>query len=130
MFNDGLQHQLAIYCLDWDSTIRTQTVAIQDANGVLLNSQNVSNFHNGEYLVWQVSGHVQVIVTNTNSSDNAVISGLFFDTTGPASSFTLTGSAGGALNTASSNFTVTPNGTYNGTITITPSGGGFRRRSR
>ena len=125
VFNDGLQHQLAIYCLDWDSTIRTQTVAIQDANGVLLNSQNVSNFHNGEYLVWQVSGHVQVIVTNTNSSDNAVISGLFFDTTGPASSFTLTGSAGGALNTASSNFTVTPNGTYNGTITITPSGGGL-----
>ena len=30
-----------------------------------------------------------------------------------------------ALNTASSNFTVAPNGVYNGTITITPSGGGL-----
>ncbi len=31
---------------------------IQDANGVLLNSPNVSSFYNGEYLMWQVSGHV------------------------------------------------------------------------
>jgi hypothetical protein len=37
----------------------------------------VSNFHNGQYLVWQLSGHVQVRVTNTGNS-NAVISGLFF----------------------------------------------------
>ncbi len=42
-----------------------------------------------------------------------------------ATSYTLTGPAGGALNTASTNFTVTPNGTYTGTITITPSGGGL-----
>ncbi len=125
VFNDGLQHQVAIYCLDWDSTTRAERIDILDANGVLLNTQNVSNFHNGQYLVWQLSGHVQVRVTNLNSNSNAVISGLFFDTTAPASSFALTGPSGGALNTASTNFTVTPNGTYNGTITITPSGGGL-----
>jgi hypothetical protein len=124
VFNDGQQHQVAIYCLDWDSTIRTETVAVQDATGVLLNTQNVSNFNGGQYLVWQLSGHVQIHVTTT-SSTNAVISGLFFDTTGLAGSYTLTGPAGGALNTASASFTVTPNGAYNGTITITPSGGGL-----
>jgi hypothetical protein len=126
VFNDGQQHQLALYCLDWDSTKRAETVAIQDANGVpLANTQNVSNFHNGEYLVYQLSGHVRITVSNLNPSDNPVVSGLFFDTTAPAGSYTLTGPTGGALNTASSNFTVTPNSTYNGSITITPSGGGL-----
>src|SRR5437773_8120634 len=126
VFNDGQQHQVALYFLDWDTTKRAETVAIQDANGVPLSStQNMSNFHNGEYLVWQLSGHVQIRVSNLNPSANPVLSGLFFDTTAPASSFTLTGPSGGALNTASSNFTVTPNGIYNGTITITPSGGGL-----
>jgi hypothetical protein len=127
VFNDGLQHQVAMYFLDWDTTKRAETVNITDANGVPLSpTQNVSNFHNGQYLVWQLSGHVQIRVSNLNTgSANVVVSGLFFDTTGPASSFTFTGPSGGALNTASSNFTVTPNGTYNGTITITPSGGGL-----
>src|SRR5579863_3835530 len=42
-----------------------------------------------------------------------------------ATSFTFSGPTGGALNTASSNFTVTPNAAYTGTISITPSGGGL-----
>jgi hypothetical protein len=78
VFNDGKQHQLALYCLDWDTTQRAETVAIQDANGVLLNTQNMTNFHNGDYLVWQLSGHVQILVTSTTKSANAVVSGLFF----------------------------------------------------
>jgi hypothetical protein len=79
VFNDGQQHQVAIYCLDWDTTKRAETVAIQDANGVpLASTQNVSNFHNGEYLVYQLSGHVQIRVTNISSGGNAVVSGLFF----------------------------------------------------
>jgi uncharacterized membrane protein (UPF0127 family) len=101
-------------------------VTIQDANGVpLSNGQNVSNFHNGEYLVWQLSGHVQFRVSNLSTSANVVMSGLFFDTTASANGYTFTGPSGGALNTASSNFTVTPSGSYNGTITVTPSGGGL-----
>jgi sugar lactone lactonase YvrE len=39
--------------------------------------------------------------------------------------FTFTGPTGGALNTASSNFTITPDGTWSGTVTITPYGGGL-----
>jgi hypothetical protein len=126
VFNDGQQHQVAIYCLDWDSTKRAETVAIQDANGVPLgNTQNVSNFHNGQYLVYVLSGHVQMRVSNLNPSANVVLSGLFFGTPGAATNYTFAGPTGGALNTASSNFTVTPNSAYNGTITITPSGGGL-----
>ena len=126
VFNDGQQHRVALYCLDWDTTKRAETVAIQDAHGVpLASTQNVSNFHNGEYLVWQLSGHVQIRVANISGGGNAVVSGLFFDTTAPAGGYTLTGPSGGTLNTASSKFTVTPNSTYNGTITITPSGGGL-----
>jgi hypothetical protein len=80
VFNDGLQHQVAIYCLDWDSTARAERIDILDANGVLLGTQNVSNFHNGQYLVWQMSGHVKIRVTNVNSTPgfNGVVSGLFF----------------------------------------------------
>ena len=44
---------------------------------------------------------------------------------GQATTYTFTGPAGGLLNTASTVFTVTPDGTYTGTITITPSGGGL-----
>jgi hypothetical protein len=78
VFNDGKQHQLALYCLDWDTTQRAEKVTIQDANGVLLNTQNMTNFHNGDYLVWQLSGHVQIRVTSMTGSANAVVSGLFF----------------------------------------------------
>jgi hypothetical protein len=78
VFNDGLQHQLAIYCLDWDTTKRSEKIDILDANGVLLNTQNVSSFHNGQYLVWQLSGHVQARVTTLTNNSNAVISGVFF----------------------------------------------------
>ena len=78
VFNDGQQHQVALYCLDWDTTKRAETVTVQDANAVLLNTQNMTNFHDGDYLVWQLSGHVQIHVTTTTTSANAVVSGLFF----------------------------------------------------
>jgi hypothetical protein len=38
----------------------------------------MTNFHNGDYLVWQLTGHVQIVVTTTTTSANAVVSGLFF----------------------------------------------------
>jgi hypothetical protein len=39
----------------------------------------VTNFSAGEYLTWNLKGHVQVRVTNTGASGNTcVVSGLFF----------------------------------------------------
>jgi hypothetical protein len=74
---DSNTHQVALYCLDWDRLGRSETVAITDANGNVLNSQSVTNFGGGVYLVWNVSGHVKIQVTLT-SGINAVATGLFF----------------------------------------------------
>ena len=76
---DGLTHQVALYALDWDSTTRTQTLTVRDADtGVILDTRLVSGFNGGQYLVWNVKGHVIINVTNTGPT-NAVISGIFFD---------------------------------------------------
>jgi hypothetical protein len=79
-FNDGLQHQVALYCVDWDSGgARAQTVSILDgATNAVLNSQSLSSFQNGKYLVWKLAGHVIIRVTNTGPI-NATVSGLFFN---------------------------------------------------
>ncbi len=74
---DNDTHQIAVYCLDWDRAGRSETVAVTDANGAVLNSQSVTNFGGGVYLVWNVSGHVKIQVTRTGGP-NAVTTGLFF----------------------------------------------------
>jgi hypothetical protein len=78
-FKDTNIHQVALYLLDWDNYFsRTERVDILDGNNTLLDSRAVSSFINGQYLVWNLSGHVIVRFTNTNPSSNAVLSGLFF----------------------------------------------------
>jgi hypothetical protein len=75
---DGQSHQVAVYCLDWDANSRAQTIEVLDAgSNALLDSRTVSSFTNGQYLVWNLSGHVKLRVTRTAGS-NAVVSGLFF----------------------------------------------------
>jgi uncharacterized repeat protein (TIGR01451 family) len=110
---DSNTHQLALYCLDWDSTVRRQKVDILDGNGNVLNSQSLTgSFNRGEYLVWNVSGHVQIRVTLTGG-DNAVVSGVFL---GPASN---PGNPALSISkTHSGNFT---QGQQNATYTVTVS---------
>ena len=75
---DGNTHQVALYCVDWDTFVRRERVDVLDGNGNLLDTQNLnSSFHNGVYLVWNLSGHVKLRVTLTGGA-NAVASGLFF----------------------------------------------------
>jgi hypothetical protein len=75
---DGAAHQIALYNLDWDRAGRTQKVEILDAaTGTVLNSQSISSFASGKYLVWSIKGHVTIRVTRTGGT-NAVISGVFF----------------------------------------------------
>jgi hypothetical protein len=78
--SDGQTHQLALYLDDWDQFGggRDEQVQILDATtGKVLNTQTVSNFSNSEYLVWNVSGDIQIKITNLNSASNAVLNGLF-----------------------------------------------------
>ncbi len=76
--SDTNSHQIALYMLDWDSNLRTQTITIADpASGLVLDTRSISSFGNGEYLVWNITGHVTITVTRTGGS-NAVVSGIFF----------------------------------------------------
>jgi glucose/arabinose dehydrogenase len=76
---DGLSHQVALYCVDWDSTARVQVIEVLDAaTGALLDSRTLSAFSTGQYLVWNIRGHVQFRVTRLGGH-NAVVSGIFFD---------------------------------------------------
>lgn len=82
-FTDGKTHRVTVYCLDWDAQSRVQTIDILDAtSGQVLNSQVVSSFSSGKYLIWDLSGYVILRVT-PSAGPNAVISGLFFDPTPP-----------------------------------------------
>ncbi len=77
---DGKTHQLALYLLDWDSGgARAEQIQITDATtGNFLSTENASNYQNGEYLVWNVGGDINIRFTNTGGP-NAVLSGMFFD---------------------------------------------------
>jgi hypothetical protein len=43
-----------------------------------LSTESVSNFGGGDYLIWTISGSVQITISNQGAL-NAVLSGLFFD---------------------------------------------------
>ena len=75
-------HQVALYCLDVDSTDRRQTISILDANtNAVLDTRNIADFHSGIYAIWNIQGHVLIRVTNTGGS-NAVVNGIFFGSNG------------------------------------------------
>ena len=78
-FTDGSPHRLALYHLDWDTTTRAQRVDILDGdNGSLLDSRTITGFHDGQYLIWTISGHVTIRLTVLGGF-NAVLSGIFFN---------------------------------------------------
>ena len=55
---------MSLYALDWDSTTRSERVDVVDpSTGTVLDSRTIASFHNGEYLTWALTGHVQLRVT-------------------------------------------------------------------
>jgi hypothetical protein len=75
----GQSYRLAVYALDWDQSQRAEDLLLLDtATGKTLNTQTLTSFVNGVYLVWRVRGQITLRVTNHPGSVNAVISGLFF----------------------------------------------------
>jgi hypothetical protein len=79
-FSDSQPHQVALYSLDLDTTSRSQTFTVVNAttNAVLDGPRPLSNFSNGAWAVWNITGHTAIRVTNQGSSLNAVVSGVFF----------------------------------------------------
>jgi len=129
---DGKPHQLALYMEDWDNSGRTQTITIQDASSLaVLDTEPVSAFSNGVYLIWRITGHILVTVTNTGTSPSAVLNGWFFDYPGPIlSSVSVAPTSASVAEGASETFTATgldQDGnplTTQPTFTWTLSGGG------
>jgi lysophospholipase L1-like esterase len=122
---DGALHQVALYLVDWDTTTRAQTMTVTDTvTGALLDTRTFSNFHNGQYAVWNIKGNVTINVAAT--AGNAVVSGLFFAPVGgaPPPSFTLSSTAGAANagSTGSSTITVNPTNGFNSPVTLAASG--------
>jgi uncharacterized repeat protein (TIGR01451 family) len=77
---DGNAHQVALYCLDWDAGARAERIDVLDAvSNAVLDTRTISGFQGGQYLVWNLKGHVKLNVTLTGGS-NAVVNGLFFGT--------------------------------------------------
>jgi hypothetical protein len=76
---DGATHQVALYVVDWLTGGRAETITVTDAaTAALLNSQSVTSFVTGQYLVWNVQGHVKITITRS-AGPNAVLSGIFLD---------------------------------------------------
>lgn len=77
---DGSTHRIALYFQDYYHTNqRSETITItDDSTGATLDSRTISNFVNGVWFVWDVSGSVKFTISLV-SGDNSVLSGIFFD---------------------------------------------------
>ena len=118
---DGNTHQVEVYCLDWNRSGLAQVVNILNAqSGAILDSRTVNAFQNGQYLVWNLSGHVQIHVTSV-AGQNAVISGLFFSPVGTPVALGLSqqsGAVGAPITVFGYNFGSSGTLTFNGTPTV------------
>ena len=75
--NDGNTHRLAVYALDWYNQGRAiQVDVVNSTTGQVLDTQKLQSFSNGQYLVWDVKGTIQLHVS-TLAGPNAMLSGLF-----------------------------------------------------
>jgi hypothetical protein len=74
----GKIHEVSIYAVDYDHLNRSERVDLIDpSTGKVVDSRTLSSFTLGEYLSWNLTGHMQLRFTNL-SGPNAVVSGLFF----------------------------------------------------
>ncbi|MEO7271708.1 MAG: Ig-like domain-containing protein [Vicinamibacterales bacterium] len=68
--------QVALYSADYDYGARQQRFDLVDpSNGTVLDTRTISSFTSGQYVVWNVRGHVLIRVTRL-TGPNAVVSGV------------------------------------------------------
>jgi hypothetical protein len=76
--NDGSSHKLSIYALDWDRNGRTLSFTLLDSGGAVLDYRTISDFQEGIYVSYSVSGNTTLRVERFSGA-NVVLSGMFFD---------------------------------------------------
>jgi hypothetical protein len=76
---DASRHRIALYFLDWSALGRIQTIDVLDAaTGTVLDTRTLSSFTAGQYLIWNITGHVRFRLT-CRGGPNAIVNGMFFD---------------------------------------------------
>jgi hypothetical protein len=80
---DGQTHDLALYAADYNSYGRSEQIQVMSADtGAILDTQTISNFFQGVYLNWVVSGDLVIKVTNLATDPSkltAIVNGIFVD---------------------------------------------------
>jgi len=73
-------YQVALYFVDWDSTVRQFSVETFDANtlNMIAPEQVITNFNGGAYLVYSYNKSIKFRIDFVRGA-NAVLSGIFFD---------------------------------------------------
>jgi hypothetical protein len=79
---DGLQHQAALYCCDYECTNRSQKVEVgEPGTGRIWDTRilTTNTLSNGVWLVWNMTGRQFIRFTDLNPTKRAVASALCFD---------------------------------------------------
>jgi subtilisin family serine protease len=78
-FNDTATHRVSFYFVDYDRAGRQQKLEIIDmATGKVLDTRLISNFENGVYYTYNLSGNIRAKVTRL-AGPNCVMSTILFD---------------------------------------------------
>jgi subtilisin family serine protease len=76
---DATPHRVTVYVVDWDFGARAERIDILDpATKAVLDSETISDFGNGQYVTWLVTGPVRIQVTRVSGA-NAIVSAVFLD---------------------------------------------------
>jgi len=84
-FEDGKEHEVALYFLDWDRKARWSVVDIIDVNSrKVLHSYNLTDYAQGVYLNYTMKGNLQCRLTNVwtrryKKSPDVGFSAIFWD---------------------------------------------------
>lgn len=84
-FEDGKEHEVALYFLDWDRKARWSVVDIIDVNSrKVLHSYNLTDYAQGVYLKYKMKGNLQCRMTNVwtrrcEKSPDVGFSAIFWD---------------------------------------------------
>jgi hypothetical protein len=79
-FKDAIAHEVAFYLLDWQRQGLSERVDIvnPDTGAVLATSGAVSNFANGVYARFSITGRVAMRITPLTPNLPAILSGIFY----------------------------------------------------